>query len=113
MTVTPVRARRPLPAASGHRRTVLPSGLRVVTQAMPSARSVSVALFVPVGSRHEDDAHAGLSHLLEHLVFKGTGGHPEPGALSQRVEGVGESRARSVREGLSRLAESSILERYV
>ena len=72
-------------------RSVLPSGLRVVTQSMPGARSASVAIFVPVGSRHEDEAHAGLSHLLEHLVFKGTRDHPEPGALSQVVEGVGGS----------------------
>ena len=70
---------------------MLPSGLRVVTQSMPGARSASVAIFVPVGSRHEDEAHAGLSHLLEHLVFKGTRDHPEPGALSQVVEGVGGS----------------------
>ena len=91
MTATPVRARKSLPANPSHRRAVLPSGLRVVSQEMPAARSVSVAIFVPVGSRHEDDAHAGLSHLLEHLVFKGTRGHPEAGALSQRVEGVGGS----------------------
>jgi predicted Zn-dependent peptidase len=91
VTVTPVRARTRLPATVGHRRTVLPSGLRVVTQEMPAARSVSVAIFVPVGSRHEDDEHAGLSHLLEHLVFKGTRGYPEAGTLSQRVEGVGGS----------------------
>jgi len=56
---------------------------------MPSARSASVALLVPVGSRHEDEAHAGLSHLLEHLVFKGTRSWPEAGSLSQAVEGVG------------------------
>lgn len=74
-----------------HRRSVLPSGLRVVTQAMETARSVSVALFVPLGSRHEDDGRAGLSHLLEHLVFKGTRGHPEAGSVSQMVEGVGGS----------------------
>ena len=67
------------------------SGLRVVTQAMPGARSASVVLLVPVGSRHEDDAHAGLSHFLEHLVFKGTRAHPEAGLLSQRVEGIGGS----------------------
>src|SRR5688500_2503642 len=58
---------------------------------MPGARSASMAIFVPVGSRHEDDARAGLSHLLEHLVFKGTRDHPEAGALSQVVEGVGGS----------------------
>jgi len=67
------------------------SGLRVVTQAIPGARSASVVLLVPVGSRHEDKAHAGLSHLLEHLVFKGTRAHPEAGSLSQRVEGIGGS----------------------
>lgn len=74
-----------------HRRTVQRSGLRVVTQALPGARSASVVLLVPVGSRHEDEAHAGLSHLLEHLVFKGTRAHPEAGSLSQRVEGIGGS----------------------
>ncbi len=72
-------------------RTVLANGMRVVTHAMPHARSVSVALFVGVGSRHEDDRHAGLSHLLEHLVFKGTAGYPDPGALSEAVEGCGGS----------------------
>ena len=91
MTATPLRARARHATAVPHRRTVLPSGLRVVTQEMSGARSVSVAIFVPVGSRHEDDAQAGLSHMLEHLVFKGTRGHPEAGALSQRVEGVGGS----------------------
>ena len=89
----PLAARRPrrARAATPFERTVLGSGLRVVTQAMPTARSVSAALFVPVGSRHEADHHAGLSHLLEHLVFKGTRGHPEPGSLSQLVEGCGGS----------------------
>jgi predicted Zn-dependent peptidase len=72
-------------------RSVLPNGLRVVTQHMPAARSVSVGLFVGVGSRHEDEAHAGLSHLLEHLVFKGTAGHPDPGDLSEAIEGCGGS----------------------
>ena len=91
MTATPARARPRAVGTPPHRRSVLPSGLRVVTQAMPGARSASVAVFVPVGSRHEDEAHAGLSHLLEHLVFKGTRAHPESGALSQLVEGIGGS----------------------
>jgi predicted Zn-dependent peptidase len=91
VTANPARARPRSVDASPHRRTVLPGGLRVVTQAMPGARSASVAIFVPVGSRHEDEAHAGLSHLLEHLVFKGTSSHPESGALSQLVEGIGGS----------------------
>ena len=86
-----VPAPRRLTAAVPHQRTVQASGLRVVTQSLPGARSASVVLLVPVGSRHEDEAHAGLSHLLEHLVFKGTRGHPEAGSLSQLVEGIGGS----------------------
>jgi predicted Zn-dependent peptidase len=74
-----------------YERSVLANGLRVVTQPMPAARSVAVGLFVGVGSRLEDEAHAGLSHLLEHLVFKGTRRYPEPGALSEAVEGCGGS----------------------
>jgi predicted Zn-dependent peptidase len=77
----------PLP----YQRSVLANGLRVLTQPMPASRSVSVALFVGVGSRHEDDDHAGLSHMLEHLVFKGTRAHPDPGDLSEAVEGCGGS----------------------
>jgi len=72
-------------------RSVLDNGLRVVTQEMPHARSVSAALFVGVGSRHEDEAAAGLSHLLEHLVFKGTANFPDPGGLSELIEGCGGS----------------------
>ena len=74
-----------------YQRSVLENGLRVVTQPMPAARSVSTGLFVGVGSRREDEAHAGLSHLLEHLVFKGTRRYPEPGGLSEAVEGCGGS----------------------
>jgi predicted Zn-dependent peptidase len=80
-----MRARARVP----YRRSVLANGLRVVTQSMPTARSVAVGLFVGVGSRREDEAHAGLSHLLEHLVFKGTRRYPEPGGLSDAVEGCG------------------------
>ncbi len=89
MTVSVARPARQ--SADPHRRHVAPSGLRVVTQELPGARSASVVLIVPVGSRHEDDAHAGLSHFLEHLVFKGTRGHPDAGSLSQLVEGIGGS----------------------
>ena len=74
---------------AAHRRTVLPSGLRVVSQAMPSARSAAAMLLVGVGSRHESEREAGASHLIEHLVFKGTARYPEPGAISEAVESVG------------------------
>jgi len=81
--------RRPRVAPLPFQRSVLTNGLRVVTQEMPLARSVAAGLFVGVGSRHEEGAQAGLSHLLEHLVFKGTSRYPEAGALSEAVEGCG------------------------
>jgi predicted Zn-dependent peptidase len=54
------------------RKTVLPGGLRVVTESLPSVRSVALGIWVGVGSRDEDQAHAGATHYLEHLLFKGT-----------------------------------------
>jgi len=54
------------------RRTVLPSGLRIVTEEVSSVRSAAVGIWVNVGSRDEAPATAGASHFLEHLLFKGT-----------------------------------------
>ena len=54
------------------RRTVLPGGLRVVTESLPSVRSAAFGIWAGVGSRDEDAAHAGATHYLEHLLFKGT-----------------------------------------
>ncbi len=53
-------------------RTVLPGGLRVITEFLPAVRSVALGIWVGVGSRDEDEAHAGATHYLEHLLFKGT-----------------------------------------
>jgi predicted Zn-dependent peptidase len=55
-----------------HRLTTLESGVRIATEAMPSVRSVSLGFWIGTGSRYESDEQAGLSHLLEHLLFKGT-----------------------------------------
>ena len=54
------------------RRTEYSSGLRVVTEEMPGVRSVTLGVWVPVGSRDEPGRIAGASHFLEHLLFKGT-----------------------------------------
>jgi predicted Zn-dependent peptidase len=54
------------------RRTVLPNGLRVLTEAVPAMRSVSFGVWVDVGSVDEAPQLAGCSHFLEHLLFKGT-----------------------------------------
>jgi predicted Zn-dependent peptidase len=53
-------------------RTVLPNGVRVLTEAIPAMRSVAVGIWVGVGSRDETSAQSGVSHFLEHLLFKGT-----------------------------------------
>src|SRR5690606_36637941 len=53
-------------------RTVLPSGLRILTEAVPATRSVAFGIWVAVGSRDEAPHLAGASHFLEHLLFKGT-----------------------------------------
>jgi predicted Zn-dependent peptidase len=54
------------------RRTLLPGGLRVITEQVSGARSASIGVWVDVGSRDETPALHGCSHFLEHLLFKGT-----------------------------------------
>ncbi|MDQ3592035.1 MAG: insulinase family protein, partial [Actinomycetota bacterium] len=54
------------------RRTVLPGGLRVISEQMPGVRSASIGVWAAVGSRDETTGLAGASHFLEHLLFKGT-----------------------------------------
>jgi predicted Zn-dependent peptidase len=58
--------------AEAHRVTTLPSGLRVVSEPLPVVRSVALGFWIGTGSAHEDDAQAGISHLLEHMLFRGT-----------------------------------------
>jgi len=72
-----------------YRRTTLDNGLRILTQPMPGTRSVAVSVYVGAGSRYETPAEAGISHLLEHLVFKGTKKRPTPQEISELIDGVG------------------------
>jgi len=55
-----------------YRKTRLDNGIRIVTEAMPWVRSVSIGIWVTSGSRHEPERLNGISHLLEHMAFKGT-----------------------------------------
>ena len=57
---------------SSVRRSVLPSGVRILTEQVPGSQSVSVSFSVAVGSRDETNNHFGSTHFLEHLLFKGT-----------------------------------------
>lgn len=54
------------------KRTVLPSGIRIITEKMPTVRSAAIGIWVNVGSRDEIAAQTGSAHYLEHLLFKGT-----------------------------------------
>src|SRR5690606_32215 len=70
------------------RRTVLPSGVRILTEAVPAMRSVSFGVWVAVGSRDESRPLSGVSHFLEHLLFKGT--HRRSALeISAAIEAVG------------------------
>jgi len=55
-----------------YERTTLPNGIRVVTERLPWVRSVSIGIWLDVGSRHEQPDENGISHFIEHMVFKGT-----------------------------------------
>ena len=69
--------------------TVLDNGLRVLCAPMASARSASVSLYVGAGSQYERDELAGVSHMVEHCVFKGSELHPSAADISTAIEGVG------------------------
>ena len=72
----------------GVKRTVLPTGLRILTEAIPTTRSASLGVWVGIGSRDETPALHGASHFLEHLLFKGT--HKRTALeISAEIEAVG------------------------
>ncbi|AXK35392.1 insulinase family protein [Streptomyces armeniacus] len=60
------------PGVGSVRKTVLPGGLRVITESVPTVRSVTFGIWARVGSRDETPALNGATHYLEHLLFKGT-----------------------------------------
>jgi predicted Zn-dependent peptidase len=74
-----------------YRKTTLRNGLRLFTTRMPGMRSASIAFFFTVGSRYEPDAIAGVSHFIEHMLFKGTRHYPNARLISEAIEGVGGS----------------------
>ncbi|MGP0032649.1 MAG: M16 family metallopeptidase [Acidimicrobiales bacterium] len=68
--------------------SVLPSGIRLVTETMADVRSVAVAYWVGAGSRDEPDELAGASHFLEHLLFKGTAAR-SAASIAESLDEVG------------------------
>ncbi len=72
-------------------KTTFANGLRIVSSNMPHSHSVTIAVFVGVGSRYESEDQIGISHFLEHLLFKGTTNIPSPADISATIEDVGGS----------------------
>ena len=71
------------------KKTTLDNGLRIISQKMPAVRSVSVCILIGTGSRYETDEIAGVSHFIEHLMFRGTQKRPEARDISEAIEGLG------------------------
>ncbi len=70
------------------RREVLPNGLVVVTEEMQHIRSVSIGVWIKTGSRHEDPELNGISHFVEHMVFKGTRNRSAE-QIARQVDSIG------------------------
>ena len=70
-------------------KTTLPNGIRVITESMPHSNSTSIDLGIDVGSRHEPEPISGVSHFIEHLLFKGTENRPSPIKISETLERTG------------------------
>ncbi len=66
----------------------LPSRMRLVTEAMPHVRSVSVGVWLARGSRHESDAESGVAHFVEHMLFKGTSSRSAQ-QIAQTIDSIG------------------------
>lgn len=71
------------------KKTLLSNGLRILTVPMQSTQTVTVIIMVGVGSRHETEKEAGLSHFLEHMFFKGTEKRPSFHNISSEIDAVG------------------------
>lgn len=72
-----------------YERFTLPSGLRVVHVPMPAMHSVTLGVFVGIGSRYETAPDIGGSHLIEHMLFRGTARRPTSRAISDTLDSVG------------------------
>ena len=68
---------------------ILKNGLRIITVPKPDSPSATVMVMVGVGSRHEEPHLAGISHFIEHNVFKGTKSRPRRNQIAEEIEGLG------------------------
>ena len=83
------------------RRSILPGGVRVITEAVPGLRSASIGMWFGVGSRDEVSGQEGATHFLEHLLFKGTASR-DARAIAESFDMIGgESNAATSKEHTS------------
>ncbi|EKE16495.1 MAG: processing protease [uncultured bacterium] len=72
-----------------YKKTTLKNGLRIITVPMKGTETVTVMVAVGVGSRYESEKEAGLSHFIEHMLFKGTKKRPSTLAISEELDSIG------------------------
>ncbi len=72
-----------------HQIHTLNNGLRILMVPVQTFQSVSVGFFVGVGSRYEDETQAGMSHFIEHMLFKGSTKRPSSRIIAEAIEGIG------------------------
>ena len=75
-----------LPSVNTHR---FDNNLRIVTIDVPNSKLASISVFVGIGSRYEDEDQSGISHFIEHILFKGTKSRPNPWDIASAIESVG------------------------
>ncbi len=91
MPVLPSSVQHPLPFPTPpavHRQR-LPNGFTTVVVEMPGLHQVQLSLLLPVGSRYETPALSGISHFVEHVLFRGNAAYPDGDALNRAFEDVG------------------------
>ncbi len=94
-----------------HRLTTLECGVRVVSEPLPSVRSVALGFWIGAGSAHEHDGEAGISHLLEHMLFRGSSRYGSE-EIDQIFDGMGaELNAGTDKEATS--VYSRVLDRHL
>ncbi len=71
------------------KKTILENGIRIITSEMPQMQSVATTVYIKAGSRNETPQINGISHFLEHMLFKGTEKYPEQAEIAKAIEGVG------------------------
>ncbi|MBW7888610.1 MAG: insulinase family protein [Bacteroidetes bacterium] len=74
--------------SSSYKKTILPNGIRVLSEEIPFVKSVSIGVWIDTGSKNEHPENNGISHFIEHMVFKGTK-HKSIKTIAQSLESVG------------------------